>query len=76
MVHEFVILKTDVLAKDLPLVDNAVVEDDYSPVGEVPETEAGASGTFSATLAAGHYSIICNIPGHVAAGMVIDFTVN
>ena len=76
MVHEFVILKTDILAKDLPLVDNAVVEDDYSPVGEVPETEAGGSGTFSATLAAGHYSIICNIPGHVAAGMVIDFTVN
>jgi len=76
MVHEFVILQTDILAKDLPLVDNVVVEDDYSPVGEVPETEAGKSGTFSATLAAGHYAIICNIAGHVAAGMVIDFTVN
>lgn len=76
MVHEFVILKTDTLAKDLPLVDGVVVEDDFSPVGEVPETEAGKSGTFSATLAAGHYAIICNIAGHVAAGMVIDFTVN
>jgi uncharacterized cupredoxin-like copper-binding protein len=76
MVHEFVILKTDILAKDLPVVDGAVVEDDYSPVGEVPETEAGKSGTFSATLAAGHYAIICNIKDHVAAGMVIDFTVN
>lgn len=76
MVHEFVILKTDTLAKDLPLVDGVVVEDDFSPVGEVPETDAGASGTFSATLAAGHYAIICNIAGHVAQGMVIDFTVN
>ena len=76
MVHEFVILKTDTLAKDLPLVDNKVVEDDYSPVGEVAETEPGKSGTFSATLAAGHYAIICNIVGHVAAGMVVDFTVN
>jgi uncharacterized cupredoxin-like copper-binding protein len=76
MVHEFVILKTDTLAKDLPLVDGVVVEDDFSPVGEVPETAAGASGTFSATLAAGHYAIICNIAGHVAQGMVIDFTVN
>jgi len=76
MVHEFVILKTDILAKDLPLVNGVVVEDDYSPVGEVPETDPGKSGTFSATLAAGHYAIICNITGHVAAGMVIDFTVN
>jgi uncharacterized cupredoxin-like copper-binding protein len=76
MIHEFVILKTDILAKDLPVVDHAVVEDDYSPVGEVPETDPGKSGTFSATLAAGHYAIICNIADHVAAGMVIDFTVN
>ena len=76
MVHEFVILKTDTLAKDLPLVDGVVVEDDFSPVGEVPETAAGKSGTFSATLAAGHYAIICNIAGHVAQGMVVDFTVN
>jgi uncharacterized cupredoxin-like copper-binding protein len=76
MVHEFVILKTDILAKDLPLVNGLVVEDDYSPVGEVPETDPAKSGTFSATLAAGHYAIICNIAGHVAQGMVTDFTVN
>ncbi len=76
IVHEFVILKTDTLAKDLPLVGEAVVEDDFSPVGEVPETDPGASGTFTATLAAGHYAIICNIEGHVAKGMVTDFTVN
>jgi uncharacterized cupredoxin-like copper-binding protein len=76
MVHEFVILKTDILAKDLPLVNGVVVEDDYSPVGEVPETDPAKSGTFSATLAAGHYAIICNIAGHVAQGMVTDFTVN
>jgi uncharacterized cupredoxin-like copper-binding protein len=76
MVHEFVILKTDTLAKDLPLVDGVVVEDDYSPVGEVAETDVGKSGTFTATLAAGHYAIICNIAGHVALAMVTDFTVN
>ena len=75
MVHEFVILKTDTLAKDLPLIDGLVVEDNFTKVGEVPETDAAKSGTFSATLAAGHYAIICNIAGHVAAGMVVDFTV-
>lgn len=76
IVHEFVLLKTDTLAKDLPVVDGVVVEDDFSPVDEVPETDAGKSGTFSATLAAGHYAIICNIDGHVPQGMVTDFTVN
>ncbi len=76
IVHEFVILKTDTLAKDLPLVSEKVVEDDFSPVGEVAETEAGGSGTFSATLAAGHYAIICNIVDHVGLGMVTDLTVN
>lgn len=76
MVHEFVILKTDTLAKDLPLVDGVVVEADYNPVGEVAETEVSKSGTFTGTLAAGHYAIICNIAGHVAQGMVVDFTVN
>jgi uncharacterized cupredoxin-like copper-binding protein len=76
MVHEFVILKTDTLAKDLPLADGVVVEADHNPVGEVAETDAGKSGTFTATFTPGHYAIICNIAGHVAQGMVTDFTVN
>ena len=76
IVHEFVILKTEVLAKDLPLVGDGVDEDAYNAIGEVAETDASKSGTFTATLAAGHYAIICNIPGHVSLGMVTDFTVN
>jgi uncharacterized cupredoxin-like copper-binding protein len=24
-------------------------------------------------LAAGHYAIVCNLPGHYAAGMHVDF---
>jgi uncharacterized cupredoxin-like copper-binding protein len=27
-------------------------------------------------LKAGHYALICNLPGHYAAGQHIDFTVN
>jgi len=76
IVHEFVILKTDTLAKDLPLTANKVNEDAYDAIGEVAETDPAKSGTFTATLAAGHYAIICNIPGHVTEGMVTDFTVN
>ena len=76
IVHEFVILKTDVLAKDLPLTGDSVDEGAFNAIGEVEETEAGGTGTFTATMAAGHYAIICNIPGHVTQGMITDFTVN
>ena len=76
MVHEFVVLKTDTLAADLPIVDGVVAEEDFGALGEVPETNPGVSGTVTLDLTAGHYAIICNITGHVGLGMVIDFTVN
>jgi hypothetical protein len=76
MVHEFVVLKTDTQAADLPLTNDAVNEDNYTSMGEVADLEAGATGTLTATLAAGHYAIICNLPGHVRQGMAVDFTVS
>lgn len=76
IVHEFVILKTDTKAKDLPLSGASVDEGAFDAIGEVEETDPGKGGTFTATLEAGHYAIICNIPGHVSQGMVTDFTVN
>jgi hypothetical protein len=75
MVHEFVVLKTDTQAADLPLTNDAVNEDNYTSMGEVADLEAGATGNLTATLAAGHYAIICNLPGHVRQGMATDFTV-
>ena len=75
MVHEFVVLKTDIKAADLPLTNGAVTEDDYTSMGEVADLAAGASGTMTATMTAGHYAIICNLPGHVSQGMVADLTV-
>ena len=41
IVHEFVILKTDTLAKDLPLSGDSVDEGAFNAIGEVEETEAG-----------------------------------
>jgi len=76
IVHEFAILKTDVLAADLPLAGDSVDEGAFNAIGEVEETEPGGSGTFTATLEPGHYAIICNVSGHVAEGMVTDFTVS
>jgi len=76
IIHEFVILKTDVWAADLPLAGDSVDEGAFNAIGEVEETEPGGSGTFTATLEPGHYAIICNVSGHVSQGMVTDFTVN
>jgi uncharacterized cupredoxin-like copper-binding protein len=75
MVHEFVVLKTDIQAADLPFTNDAVTEDNYTSMGEVADLEAGATGNLTATLTAGHYAIICNLPGHVREGMAVDFTV-
>ncbi len=75
MAHEFVVLQTDTQAADLPLVSGAVNEDDFTSMGEVAELAPGASGTLTADLPAGHYAIICNLPGHVSQGMVVDFNV-
>ena len=75
IVHEFVVLKTDVQAADLPLTNDEVTEDDYTVIDEVEDVESGKSGTLTVTLDAGHYVVICNIAGHVRQGMATDFTV-
>lgn len=40
------------------------------------DMEAGASKTLTLKLDKGRYALICNIPGHYAAGMFADFTVS
>jgi len=76
IIHEFVILKTDTAAKNLPIVEAVVDEAAFDAQGEVPESNPGKSGTVTLTLTPGHYAIICNIAGHVGLGMVNDLTVN
>ena len=44
-------------------------------VGETGDLAAGASKTITLKLAAGHYALICNLPGHYQAGQHTDFTV-
>jgi uncharacterized cupredoxin-like copper-binding protein len=36
----------------------------------------GASGWVTATLAPGRYELVCNLPGHYAAGMYSELTVS
>lgn len=74
--HEFVIIRTDLNADQLPLdADGNVVEDQLISPGEKGDIAAGQGGDLTLTLPAGRYMFICNQPGHFKAGMHTAFTV-
>jgi len=77
VVHELVVLQTDV-AQDKLVADAAqagkVVE--IGNLGETGDMAVGESKTFTVTLPAGHYVLMCNQVGHYAGGMHLAFTVN
>ncbi len=70
--HEFVVIRTDRPAGALLKGARA---DETGNVGETGDLEPGASKTIALKLAAGHYALICNLPGHYVAGQHRDFTV-
>lgn len=45
-------------------------------VGEVGEMPGGRSKTVTLGLKPGRYQLICNVPGHYAGGMFLNFTVS
>ncbi len=75
--HEFVVIKTDLPADQLPVADSEVNEDDsrLQHIDEVEDIKAGDETSFTVDLAPGHYVFICNITGHYEMGMHTDFTV-
>jgi uncharacterized cupredoxin-like copper-binding protein len=74
--HEFVIIRTDLNADQLPLdADGNVAEDQLTSPGEKGDIAAGQGGDLTLALAAGRYMFICNQPGHFKAGMHTVFTV-
>ena len=72
--HNMVVIKTDKMAADLS--QSGAQASEAGKVGAVAELAAGQSKKLTLNLAAGHYVLICNVPGHYAAGMYQDFTVN
>ncbi|HXJ62310.1 MAG TPA: sulfocyanin-like copper-binding protein [Actinomycetota bacterium] len=77
--HEFVVLKTDHPAAGFPIgsfegEQNRIDEDTAGTnVGETGDMKGGSSKTLTIDLPPGHYAIVCNLPGHYAAGMHVDF---
>jgi uncharacterized cupredoxin-like copper-binding protein len=77
MVHEVVVLKTDVAADKIspnPEEPGKMSEDGSQ--GESGDLEVGQAKTFTLDLAPGNYVLICNQPAHYQLGMHIAFVVN
>jgi uncharacterized cupredoxin-like copper-binding protein len=71
--HEFVVLRT---AKPAGSLLKGARADESGNVGETGDLKPGASKTVTLNLKAGHYALICNLPGHYSAGQHTDFTVS
>jgi uncharacterized cupredoxin-like copper-binding protein len=77
--HEFVVLKSDLPADQLPTTDEGTVDEKAEGLEDVDEVEdlaAGSSQTLTANLDPGNYVVICNLPGHYQQGMNAELTVN
>jgi uncharacterized cupredoxin-like copper-binding protein len=70
--HEFVVIKTSKPASDLLKGGRA---DETGNVGEIGSVAPGQTKALRLSLKAGHYALICNLPGHYAAGQYADLTV-
>ncbi|WP_269502068.1 plastocyanin/azurin family copper-binding protein [Burkholderia sp. IMCC1007] len=69
MEHELVVIKTDLADDALPVGEGLVMEQKLRKIGEVEDIAPGQSKRVSFKLPPGHYVLICNKPGHYAAGM-------
>ena len=78
--HEFVVIKTDLDAANLPKsADGTEVNEDDPQLKHIDEKEDIAPGDtvdLTVSLDAGHYVLICNLPDHYNQGMYANFTVN
>jgi uncharacterized cupredoxin-like copper-binding protein len=76
-IHEMIVMHLQEPTKPLPYIDNEkrVDEGKSGDMGEVSELGPGKSGALSVVLVPGKYLLICNMPGHYAAGMWTEFEV-
>jgi uncharacterized cupredoxin-like copper-binding protein len=70
--HEFVVIRTNKPAAKLLKGSEA---NEAGNVGEIGRVTPGATKTLRLDLKAGHYALICNLPGHYQAGQRADFVV-
>jgi uncharacterized cupredoxin-like copper-binding protein len=72
MVHEFLVLRSDLDLGAFPMEDGGtrVDESKLEGIRELGDLDPGKSGEMRVTLKPGRYVLFCNEPGHFKAGMV------
>lgn len=77
VVHEMLVVAVDSANVPLPYDYNSakVLEEQVKSMGEVAELKPNESGSLDVTLTPGTYILLCNVPGHYAAGMWTALTV-
>ena len=76
--HEFVVFETDLAEDALPVGDDGNVDEEGEGVEHIDEIEDignGCDASLTVDLDPGNYVVICNIPGHYAAGMHATLTI-
>jgi len=73
VIHEMVILKTDVAYDQIPVVKNKISES--TTVGEIGDIGKGKTKSATFKLKAGSYVLVCNVSKHYGLGMRAPFTV-
>lgn len=76
-VHEMLVVPVDSADAPLPYdySQAQVAEEQVSVLAGTEEMKPNASATLEVTLTPGTYLLICNVPGHYAAGMAVPLTV-
>jgi uncharacterized cupredoxin-like copper-binding protein len=75
--HEFVIVRTDLRADQLPIASDglSVDEDQLDPAGEISDVPLWGTDRIELHLAPGHYVFFCNLDGHYLGGMHLGVAV-
>lgn len=75
--HEFLVVKTDFESGRIPLDGDRFPEptEGLEVVDEIGEFPKGTTKTLTVDLEPGKYQLVCNLPGHYAAGMHTAFEV-
>jgi len=76
--HEFLVVKTDILDGKITLDGDHFSEPSpgLEVIDEIGEFPAGGTELLVLSLEAGNYQLVCNLPGHYAAGMHTTFVVS
>ena len=77
VLHEVLVVSVDNPTAPLPYdyPQARVPEDQVKVLGEAADLQPNVSKTFEVTLTPGSYLLICNLPGHYAAGMAVPLSV-